>query len=282
MRLAIINDEVHQDLGTVIDSIRRTGLDGVELRSCAGVPPHHLDDAQLDAIRRDVRQAGLEIAGFCPPALKCPLPETDEDLARTAELLARAVAQARLLGAPHIRIFSFYRTGDPAPERAARAAERVLAAVDLTGVELLLETGTRTNTPTIAHSLRFLDALGRDELGILWDPGNSVFSGWHADPYPADYELGRQLIRHVHVKDPDGRNGYVRLGDGDLPWPAIVRRLADDGYDGWLSLETHWRHGRVLTQAQRDEPWGEPFSADGYHASVECMRILRQMVEATR
>ena len=49
------------------------------------------------------------------------------------------------------------------------------------------------------------------------------------------------LIRHVHVKDPAGHSGYVRLGDGDLPWPRILAALAASGYAGWVSLETHWR-----------------------------------------
>ncbi|MEU6020730.1 sugar phosphate isomerase/epimerase family protein [Micromonospora sp. NPDC047134] len=281
MRLAIINDELHQDLPTVVETVRQLGFGGVEVRSCAQVPPHQLDDTHLVSIRDQVRGAGLEVAGFCPPALKRPLPDSDEALAQTTTLLARSIEQARILGAPYVRIFSFYRTEDPEPERAAGVAAKVLAELDTTGVDLLLETGTRTNTPTIAHSMRFLDALGRDDVGILWDPGNSVFSGWDPHPFPADYELGRPLIRHVHVKDPDGRAGYVRLGSGDLPWPAIVRRLADDGYSGWLSLETHWRHGRVLNQQERDEPWGDAFTDGGYAASVECMQVLTSMVEGT-
>ncbi|MFD1052057.1 hypothetical protein ACFQ1S_44050, partial [Kibdelosporangium lantanae] len=52
----------------------------------------------------------------------------------------------------------------------------------------------------------------------------------------------------------------------------------DDGYTGWLSLETHWRIGRVLTQQQRDTPWGKEFSDGGYEASVECMRQLDKLV----
>jgi sugar phosphate isomerase/epimerase len=116
----------------------------------------------------------------------------------------------------------------------------------------------------------------------LWDPGNSVFSGWDPAPFPADYELGRDRIRHVHIKDPDSTRGYVRLGDGDLDWPSILDLLARDGYEGFLSLETHWRHGRQLTAAQRDEPWGEAFTRDGYAASVECMQRLRGWLDGVK
>ncbi|OKK12192.1 hypothetical protein AMK16_32035 [Streptomyces sp. CB00455] len=283
MRLAIINDEASQDIHAAAAEAHRLGFGGLEIRSSGGVPPHLMDDAQLAAVRDAVTGHGLEIAGFDPPALKCALPRTGAEVAAARDLVVDAVRRAELLGAPFVRIFTFYREGDPDPRRAAKAAREVLDGVPADRVPLLVETGMRTNSPTMRHTLEFLDALGDDRLAVLWDPGNSVFSGWDPAPFPQDYALGRERIRHVHVKDPDGQSGYVRLGDGDLPWPAILNTLAEDGYRHWLSLETHWRIGRKpLTQQQRDEPWGEEFTAGGFEASSQCMRLLREMTEAAR
>ncbi|WP_067461616.1 sugar phosphate isomerase/epimerase family protein [Actinomadura macra] len=278
MRLAIINDEVDQDLARAADAAASCGFTGIEVRSVGNVPPHELTDDQLRRVVREVGARGLAVAGFCPPALKVALPRTAAEAEAARAVLVRAVAQARVLGAPHVRIFTFYRDGDPDPEGAAAVARDVLGDVDLDGVKLLVETGTRTNTPTMALVLRFLEAVDVAGLGVLWDPGNSVFSGMHPDPFPDEYRMGRDLIDHVHVKDPAGTSGYVRLGDGDLPWAEIVETLRADGYTGWLSLETHWRVGRVLDQAQRDRPWGDDFTAGGYEASVECMRLLGELV----
>ncbi|MFI9628866.1 sugar phosphate isomerase/epimerase family protein [Streptomyces sp. NPDC052042] len=282
MRLAVINDEVSQDIATAAAEAVRHGFGGLEIRSSGEVPPHRMTDAQLAEVRDTVLAHGLEIAGFDPPALKRALPRTGAEVDAVRDLLVDAVRRAELLGAPFVRIFTFYREGDPAPRAAAKAAREVLDGVPADRVPLIVETGMRTNSPTMRHTLEFLDELGDDRLGILWDPGNSVFSGWDPRPFPQDYTLGRDRIRHVHVKDPDGRASYVRLGDGDLPWPAILARLAEDGYQGWVSLETHWRVGREpLTQSQRDEPWGEQFTAGGLEASTTCMRLLREMAEAT-
>jgi sugar phosphate isomerase/epimerase len=278
VRLAIINDEVHQDLARTIDAVVTCGFAGVEIRSVENVAPHELTDEQLREIRQSLHEHGLMAAGFCPPALKCALPRGRTEVAAVRAVLARAIEQAKILAAPHVRIFSFYRDGEPDPISAASVAGEVLDGLSLDGVNLLVETGTRTNTPTMELTLTFLEALGRGDIGILWDPGNSVFSGWHKNPFPADYLLGRDLIRHVHVKDPDGTAGYVRLGDGDLPWRNIVEALRADAYSGWLSLETHWRHGRVLTQQERDNPWGDAFSDGGLDASIECMRRLSELV----
>lgn len=274
MKLAVIGDELSQDPAVVADTAAQLGFAGVEVRSLEETPPHLLSGEQISRLAALLEAKGLAVAGFAPPVFKCALPRTDEDLAAAAGVLAESCRRAALLGAPNLRIFTFVPDGDPRPVLAARTAATVLAGAELP-VPLVVETGTNSNTPTIRHVLAFLDELGREDIGVLWDPGNSVYSGWDPAPFPADYLLGRDLVRHVHVKDPDGTRSYVRLGDGNLDWPAILARLAEDGYSGYVSLETHWRHGRVLTAANRAEPWGEEFSRGGYAASVECMQRLR-------
>ncbi|WP_280265306.1 sugar phosphate isomerase/epimerase family protein [Nocardia wallacei] len=280
MKLAVLGDEISQEIDLVTEVASAAGAAGVEVRSVFGRPPGKLTDSQLRQIRRTLNDKNLTVAGFAPPAFKCRLPVTDQECADVAAELRGFIAQATVLGAPHVRIFTFFRNGEPNPVRAAHAAARVLSEVSA-DMPLLVETGTRTNTPTMRHTIEFLEHVNRPELGILWDPGNSVFSGRDPRPFPNDYLAGRELIRHVHVKDPDGTAGYVRIGTGDLPWPDIIYRLAEDGYSGFLSLETHWRIGRVLSAQERDQPWGDAFSRAGQQASIECLRILQQMLCGT-
>ena len=54
------------------------------------------------------------------------------------------------------------------------------------------------------------------------------------------------MIRLVHVKDAkkvdDERIGeHMPVGEGDAMLRPLFSRLKQDGYDGYLSLETHWR-----------------------------------------
>jgi sugar phosphate isomerase/epimerase len=279
MKLAVIGDEVSQDPALVADTAVQLGFAGIEVRSLEDTPPHLLTDEQVTRVRTGLADRGLAVAGFAPPIFKGALPRTDEELAAAADVVVRSIDRAMLLGAPHIRIFTFFRDGDPDPVLAARTAATLLAGMEVP-IGLVVETEGRTNTPTMRHVLAFLDELGREDVGVLWDPANCVFGGWE-HPFPGGYLLGRERIRHVHVKDPDGTRGYVRLGDGDLDWTAILARLAEDGYSGFVSLETHWRHGRVLTAAHRERPWGESFSSGGYAASVECMQRLCGWVDQT-
>lgn len=284
MRPSILSDEISQDLGTAIETAQRFGFPGLEIRSVDNRAPHRFDDAMVRSIRKQLDDGGLVASAFCPPALKCPAPAGPGGEAEVADVVSRAVDQAAMLGTEVVRIFSFYRDGAvPQPSAAAEVARRVLARVDLpVGVRLLLETGTRSNTPTLAHAREFLMALGDDRIGVLWDPGNTVFSGFDGRPFPGDFDVAADLIRHVHVKDPRSTTAYVGLGDGDLPWPQILRALDDQGFDGWLTLETHWRLDRALTSAERDEPWGPGISDGGLAASAICMRVLSGWLDDLR
>ena len=278
MKLAVITDEIAQELAIALELVGRHGFDGVEIRSVWNRTPDELDAPLCARIRDETEAAGLEIVGFDSPAMKTAFPRGAAALARAAASLARAVEQASLLGAAFVRIFSFYREGEPAPTAAGACLRTILERVDLGGTQLLLETGTRTNTPTSSATdvcLRELDGL---PVGVLWDPGNSAFSGLEPEPFPGGYELLRDRIAHVHVKDPAGNAYYTRLGDGEVPWEAIVTALAADGFDGYLSLETHWRLGEPLSQELRDDPWGDRFSAGALEASDACMPILARLV----
>jgi len=274
MKLSVIGDELSQDHVLVAETAAQLGFDGIEIRSLEETPPHLLTDDQLSRVRAVLDEHGLAVAGFAPPIFKGKIPQTDQEIEAAAEILVASCERAVRLGAPHVRIFSFFLDGEPDPLRAAKVAGSILAGYDVP-VPLVVETEGRSNTPTMRHLVSFLDELGRDDVTVLWDPANCVYRGWDPAPFPADYMLGRERIRHVHIKDPAGTREYVRLGDGDLPWPAILTQLSDDGYDGFLSLETHWRHGRPLTEEHRNKPWGESFSAGGYTAGVECMQRLR-------
>lgn len=278
MKLAVIGDELSQDATLVAQTAVQLSFAGVEIRSLEDTPPHQLTDGQLTRVRALLHGHGLAVAGFAPPVFKCPLPRTDREMADSATLLADSCRRAALLGAPHVRVFTFLPDGHPDPVLAAKTTAALLSGVDVT-VPLVIETGSRSNTPTVRHAMTYLDRLGRDDVGLLWDPGNSVYGGWDPAPFPGDYLLGREAIRHVHVKDPDGARGYVRLGDGDLDWPAIFDRMQADGYTGYLSLETHWREGWVLDEAARARPWGEQFSRGGYAPSVECMQRMRRWAD---
>lgn len=278
MKLAIIGDEVSQELDDVLRLCARHGFTGVEVRSVWGKTPIELTRDDCRRIVHAVRGAGLELAAYATPAFKSAIPRTAAGRAEVRDVLARSMERAAWLEAPLARVFSFYHEGTPDPVTAAAEMRAALeGCAPPAGCRLMVENGMRSNNPNAAETVRLLEALGGVPLGVLWDPGNAWFSGWDRQPYTAQYELLREHIVHVHVKDPIGGECYTRVGDGQVDWTGIMDRLAADGFGGWISLETHWRPDRVLTPAERDNPFGEGFSAGGYEASDQCMAVLASL-----
>ena len=86
---------------------------------------------------------------------------------------------------------------------------------------------------------------------------------------------------HVHIKDAvraQPETYCVKVGTGQVGYPALLRRLAQDGYDGWLSMETHYRKDSRLTEEQLRLPGGAGFSAGGAAATAECIDALKELL----
>ena len=88
---------------------------------------------------------------------------------------------------------------------------------------------------------RFLRHVGRPNVGVNFDPANFILYGTD-DPLAALDRLAG-LVRGVHCKDalpptkPDTLGTEVPLGQGAMPFPALLRPLWDAGYRGPLVIE---------------------------------------------
>jgi sugar phosphate isomerase/epimerase len=90
----------------------------------------------------------------------------------------------------------------------------------------------------------------------------------------------------VHVKDAkrDPKTDephVVCVGEGVVDWRGQLRTLLSKDYQGYVSLETHWRP-QALTEEQMNQPGGEAFSESGEYASDLCMQNLVQLLAEVR
>jgi len=279
--IAAITDEFSQDIETAARSMAEIGMTGAELRMVFGKNIIDLTDAELDRACEIVARHGLAIVSIASPLLKCVLPDSPEVDARFQQdvfaathtfadqprLADRALEIAERTGARIIRVFSYWRTVQPEAcfERVARALEQLAAQAALHGRTIGLENEHACNIATGAETAQVLEAVAHPNLKVVWDPANAYVSG--ETPFPDGYRrLPVDRIAHVHAKDcrvEGHRPTWCALGEGGIDWKGQIRALADDGYKGWISLETHWAgpHG------------------DKHEASVICGRNLRIMTE---
>ena len=91
----------------------------------------------------------------------------------------------------------------------------------------------------------------------------------------------RDLTVHVHLKDcgtnPEtGKLEWVVLGAGEIDIRGQLAALRADGYDGYVSLETHYRRTKLSEEVLR-LPAGEAFSESGAQATYECLEAWDRM-----
>jgi len=105
-------------------------------------------------------------------------------------------------------------------------------------VRLLLETG-RESAETLD---RFIDSVGRKNVGVNFDPANFVVYGTDG-PVGAVSKL-KDRIESVHMKDalrsdlPGRKYGLpAALGSGNVGIPRVLSKLRETGYRGPLLIE---------------------------------------------
>ena len=222
-----------------------TGCHGLELRNLDGQPidPAMPEDRRT-AIFDAIVDAGLEI---CVVGSGCRFarPSAD-DRRRAVEHAVAFVELADAWDAPIVRVFGGSYDPGPADDEVngwvAEALRQVATAADVYGIRIALETHDAFATGQRVR--RVLDLADHTGIGVVWDFAHPVRNG---ETVEQTWNLIHRDVIHAHFKDMKltggGRDGWesVGPGDGDLPLAAMVNRLVQSNFDGYLSTEWEGR-----------------------------------------
>jgi sugar phosphate isomerase/epimerase len=288
MKLAVFTDEVSQDLGVAVKLAVRYGLDGVELRTVWNKPVQHLSAADVDRIRGLLGERELGVAAIASPVFKC---ELDDEPAQRDHLdyLRSCIGIAQQFGTDIIRVFTFWKRGpsELVWDQIKRHFRPAIPIAQDAGVILAIENEHTTYCATAAETARLVCELNSPVVRVVWDPCNEVHADGGIKPYPDAYDLVRDLTVHVHVKDGAkdpaalGAARVTPVGEGIVDWKNQLRDLLKAGYQGYASLETHWRP-QALPESVLNQPGGEGFSEAGEYASDLCLRNLVAILAEAR
>ena len=258
-RIASITDEFSPgDLDAALDRMASIGMTGAELRLVFGKNIVDLSDDELKLAKEKIDARGMEVMSIASPLLKCVLPGAPEidkrfqqdmfaskhtfgDQPRLAE---RAFFIANFMGAKIIRVFSYWRSVEPEKcfDGVVTALTWLCEKAAAQGLIIGLENEHACNIATAKETAAVLAVMKQPNLKVVWDPANALCSG--ESPYPGGYKLlPPERVIHVHTKDchMDGHMPvWGPLGTRDVDWKGQIAALQNDGYKGWLSLETHW------------------------------------------
>jgi len=169
-------------------------------------------------------------------------------------VLAAALQAATVLGAPVVRAFGYWREPDPvaALPELGRVLHDAAARAHAGGVMLALENEHECNVATAVEACAAVDAAGSSHLRLIWDPGNAAMLDPRAWSGLGGLETVAGRVAHVHVKDVTPAGEWTRVGAGIVDYRAQLAFLADAGYSGCLSFETHYARDGSGELATRD------------------------------
>ena len=225
-------DEIDPDLKTQCATLNDLGISHVEFRSAWDTNVLDLTDEQVDEAAAILAAHDLRVSSIGSPLGKINIEDDfDAHLVRAD----RALAVAQRLGAPFIRIFSFFLRPDQAPERHRDEVLRRMAAfaarAEPTGIVLLHENEKDIYGDVPQRVLDIVESVGSPALRLAWDPANYVQVG--VTPFTEGYAL-------LQIKDALLSTGdVVPAGEGDGQVRETVRALHADGFDGFFSMEPH-------------------------------------------
>ena len=203
--------------------------------------------------------------GALKPAADAGLAITSVASYTGADDMDRAVKMAKACGKAGVRNVRFGALGMPQEnkfdynaflDRSRGAYKELVAEAKKAGVRPCLELHMGNVYPGASGAVALLRGFDPSEVGILFDPANTICDGWEV-PKVALNAMGAYLAE-VHVKnvkwiidgdDPRGTKKWktvnAPLGEGCVNWAEIIEQLKAHGYNGWLVEEGHTEHEKT-------------------------------------
>lgn len=243
-------DEISPDFDVQLQSLREFDVHHIELRNIDGVNVSDLTREQLREVKSKLSAAGVKVSSIGSPIGKIGI---EEDFAPHLDKLKRTLEIQKELGAPYLRMFSFYIPDerDPAEFRGP-VLDRLSAMAEEAArweAVLLHENEKAIYGDTAPRCLDLMEQLGGEHFQAVFDFANYVEVG--QDTQEA-YRLLKPYVQYIHIKDATAEKKIVPAGQGTGHIRDILTDLTAGGWRGFLSLEPHLVDFSGLAALERD------------------------------
>ncbi len=123
-------------------------------------------------------------------------------------------------------------------DRSIAEIRKVLPVASHLGIHILIEPVWNGFCYQPDQLRDYIDAIDSPWVRVYFDIGNvqkfAPVETWIRT-------LGSRIVK-LDVKDWGEANGFCRLGEGDVDWPAVRQALHDTGFTGWATREGHDRN----------------------------------------
>lgn len=268
--VSVITDEISQDIEIACQLADKHHLAAIEIRSVEDTAPEKLSDEQIKKILNTADKYNLRISALCSSFMKCK--QGEENVAQ----LMDAICVAKKLGCSIVRAFSYFADANYDEEALT---EKLCTYSDIAaqqGIVLAIENEPSVNAATGEKLAKLLKKVDRCNVGAMWDPGNNLY-GVSEPGYPDGYRFVKDHIVHIHLKDAVRTSAETEgapLCKGEADFVGLFQALTEDGYRGYVTVETHYKKNASIDKELMLRPGGSAFSEGGYESTDECLENL--------
>lgn len=269
-KLAAFADEADSRLDGQISAMTENGVEYLEIR---GVDGENISDISEDKAR-EVR-AKLDAAGIAVWSVGSPFGKIgiSEDFKPHLEKFRRGLELANILGAEHMRIFSFYvprgNAGEYSDEVMSRL-EAFLSAAKGSGVTLCHENekgiyGDNAKRCVEIHA-------NFPEIRAVFDPANFIQCGQDTK---AAWEQLSPYVEYLHIKDALADGTVVPAGKGLGNIPYILGKYCGEV----LTVEPHLTVFEGLDKLEHgvdERKYCYPDSRTAFGAAVKALKEITE------
>lgn len=219
--------------------VKKLGYDGIELDSPGG-------QNKPEALAAS-KKTGLPIHGVVDSIhwRACLSDPSAEVRSKGLAGLLTAIKESHQVGGTSVLLVPGVVKGpvthQQAWERSIAEIRKALPLASRLGIHILIENvwnnflydpkGSDNQSADLLA--KYLDEINSPWVGSYFDIGNHQRFG-----KPAEWirTLGRRIVK-LDVKDWGKKNGFCKIGEGDVNWPDVRKALAEIGYHGWATAE---------------------------------------------
>ncbi len=217
---------------------KQAGFEGIE-------PMSHLDRNKILKARDTT---GLKIPSVCGSLHgKFPLSHPDPKVREQGLTALRVTLEdAKAYGADTILLVPGHVSDtvsyDDCWNRSIEEIKKIISLAEKLNVKIAIENVWNNFLLSPMEAANYVDQFKTPIIRFYFDCGNVLVIGW---PEQWIKILGNRIVK-VHIKeysrkiaDTQGKGaGFnVKLLEGDVNWPVVMKALDDVGYNGWTTIE---------------------------------------------
>ena len=249
LKLAIPTDSISMDIETSFLVGLDWGINFYELKRLFNKRLPSFEKSDIEYIKNSLKKNNTSICSLSPGLFKGKI---DSDLTHTEiNNFDKIINFTEEFQTNKIIVFGFEDEGFENFDKKKiifkmlNIYENLLEKCIKKKITLLIENdrGHYANNSDIL--VKVLKNLPSDNFKINWDPCNCIGEKNSIRPYPDFYDLIKDRIGHLHVKDAinfEKKYKNIMIGKGDVDWNAQINALKKNEYSGYYVIEPHFGH----------------------------------------